>query len=105
VTGAVACILEMPGIDSQPVIRGNVGEYVFQVLAVSKQDYWAARDMAWRIHRFLADQPGVDLPNWTVCVIDAETQPQPLAYDERVGREFSASYAVRAYEKAPWAAV
>jgi len=104
-TEALACVMETGGIPSQPTLRGNVGEYNFQVLAVSKVSYFAARDMAWRIHRVMSDMPGIPLEHWTVCVCDAVSPPQTLGFDERTGREFSTNYVVRAYNKAAWAAV
>jgi len=102
--GPMAVLLERGGTPSQPTLRGNVGEYMFQVLAVSGMDgsYFEGRDLAHRIHAVLADRAGINLTDHTVCVVDAVNEPQYLGNDERFRFEFSTNYAVRSLTKAEW---
>jgi len=99
-----AVIMEMPGTPSQPRLRGNVGEYSFQI--VSRDEHPIdAHDLALLIHDAIADTPGVDLDEWEVHVCDAVNEPYELGFDSKKRFEWVALYTVRATHKAAWAAV
>ena len=96
-----AVLLDIGGEESQPVIRGNVGEAMFQVLARGRT-YFTADNLAQMLHRVLSDCAGADLGEHQVYVIDAVSRPQMLPLDERMRFEMSTTYLVRFVRKADW---
>jgi hypothetical protein len=102
-----ATLLARGGDPSKPYLRGNVGEYRFQVLTVgtSSGDYFDADALARSIHAVIGDRPGADLGEYQACVIEALDDPQFLGYDERNRVEISANYVARAIPTAAWWAV
>lgn len=96
-----AVLLERGGNPSKPLLRGNVGEYAFQVLARG-ETYMQARLIAQNIHAWLWDRAGMDLGDWQVWVCEAEAEPQFLGFDSRGRYEFSTNYTVRATQKWQW---
>jgi len=96
-----AVLLERGGIPSLPVLRGNVGERLFQVLTIGTT-YFTTRALAVRIHDLLKDLPGVALGDNHAHVIEAVNELQQLAGDERFRFQLSADYAVRDTAPATW---
>jgi hypothetical protein len=103
-TGPMAVLLERGGTPDRPILRGTVGEYMFQVLTVGGvgSSYFSTRALAHKIHGLLKDRTGVQLADHTVWVIEAVTEPQFLGGDERFRFEISCNYAVRAITDAAW---
>lgn len=103
-TGPMAVLLERGGTPSTPILAGNVGEYVFQVITIAGMNgsYFDARDLAQKIHTLMADRAGVQLVDHTAWVIQAITEPQYVGNDERFRFEFSANYAVRSITDDAW---
>jgi len=93
----MAVLLERGGISSQPVLRGNVGEYNFQVLTVAGMDasYFATKSLADRIHAVMSDCAGVALSSHEVWVIDSQNAPQFIGMDDRFRFQLSANYILR----------
>lgn len=106
-TGPCAVLLERGGLPSQPVLRGNVGEYRFQVLTVSGVDgsYFQTRHLAHQIHGLLNDRAGANLGEWHASVISGDSEPYLLSGDLRYRWELSTNYTVRAIPTAVWWAV
>jgi hypothetical protein len=100
----MAVLLERGGMPSQPTIRGNVGEYMFQVLTVSglNGSYMDGRDLAYRVSAVLSDRAGKQLADHTIWVVDAVAGPQFLGMDERFRFQFSQNFAVRAITDDEW---
>lgn len=98
----LVALLQIGGLPSLPRLRGNVGEYAFQVLtrAWRRSD---AEGLAKLVHDALGDLPGADLGEWEACVIEGEGVPQFTGFDERQRFLMSSTYAVRGYHKATWA--
>jgi hypothetical protein len=104
---AVAVLLERPGTPSLPKLRGNVGEFMFQVLTVGAVNTSRTQvsALAHRVHDLLQDCAGVNLGEWRASVIEAIQEPYSLGGDERYRFQYSANYAVRAIKTATWWAV
>ena len=102
--GPMAVLLERGGSSDKPILRGSVGELMFQVLTVGGvgSSYFTTRALAHRIHELLKDRAGVQLDDHTVWVIEAVNEPQFLGGDERFRYEISANYAVRGITDAAW---
>lgn len=98
-----AVMLDVGGTDSQPILRGNVGEAMFQVL-VRGQTYRQAEILAYRIHDFLVARPGANLGGHQAWAFDAVARPQFLPIEERMRFELSTTYIVRFTDEAAFAA-
>jgi len=104
ITSDVVVLLEGGGTPALPRLRGNVGEYTFDVLAVSRS--WAdAHAMARAVFDVFGDLPGADLGDWQACVIEAVNEPQFTGFDEKQRTQVYSTYVVRGYHRASWWAV
>ena len=96
-----AVLLERGGIPSAPILRGNVGERLFQVLTIGNT-YFTTRALAVRVHDLIRDLPGVALGDNHAHVIEAVNELQQLAGDERYRVQLSADYVVRETVPSQW---
>ena len=98
-----AVVMSMGGTSSMPILRGNIGEYPFQIVSRDR-DPNDAHELALSINTVLKDLPGADLTEWFIHTCRGVTEPQELGYDQKQRFEWAASYIVRAHLKAeaPW---
>lgn len=97
-------LLEAGGTPALPRLRGNVGEYGFDVLAIARFSA-DAHAMARTIFDVFADLPGANLGEWEACVIEAVNEPQFTGFDEHQRFQVFSSYTLRGYHRASWWAV
>ncbi len=94
-------IIGSGGEPSKPKLAGNVGEYMFQVLTRATDPVKAHR-RACRVDDAIRDHTGRDGTVWHICVVEGISAPQQLGFDSKKRMEWTATYAVRAWEKAAW---